>query len=73
MFEEIKNIKTRKKDLKSFGVTMGIIFLAIGGLLFFKEIEYYTELISLAGIFIGFGYFFRSSPSIDITDATHHL
>ncbi len=58
MFEEIKNIKTRKKDLKSFGVTMGIIFLVIGGLLFFKEKEYYTELISLAGIFIGLGYIF---------------
>lgn len=58
MFEEIKNIKTRKKDLKNFGITMGFILLLIGGYLFFKEKEYVVELISLSGIFIGLGYIF---------------
>ena len=56
MFEEIKNIKIRKKNLKSFGITMGLIFLVIGGFLFFKEKEYYPVLIYLAGSFIGLGY-----------------
>ena len=36
MFEEIKNIKTRKKEIKSFGITIGIILLVIGAFLFFK-------------------------------------
>ena len=41
MFDEIKNIKSTKKELKSFGLTIGIIFLVIGGFLFFKEKDFY--------------------------------
>ena len=45
MFEEIRNIKTEKKDLRSFGITIGIIFIIIGTFLFFKEKEYYQIFI----------------------------
>ena len=55
MFEEIRNIKTQKKDLRSFGVTIGTILLVIGGFLFFKENEYYQIFIYISGAFIGFG------------------
>ena len=55
MFEEIKNIKTRKKDIKSFGITIGIIFLVIGAFLFFKEKESYQIFMYIAGAFIGLG------------------
>ena len=39
MFEEIKNIKSKKSDLRNFGVTVGIILLIISGFLFWKEKE----------------------------------
>ena len=37
MFEEIKNIKSEKRDLRNFGITIGIILLIISGFLFWKE------------------------------------
>ena len=51
MFEEIKNIKTGKKDLRSFGVTFGIIFLIIAGFLYYKEKDSFQLFIYLAGSF----------------------
>ena len=37
MLEEIKNIKSKKSDLRNFGITVGIILLVISGFLFWKE------------------------------------
>ena len=37
MFEEIKNIKSKKSDLRNFGIIVGIILLIISGFLFWKE------------------------------------
>jgi len=51
MFEEIKNIKTAKKDIRSFGVTFGIIFLIIAGFLYFQEKDSFQLFIYLAGSF----------------------
>ena len=51
MFEEIKNIKTDRKSLRSFGITFGVILLIIAGFLFFKEIESYTVFIYVSLIF----------------------
>ena len=39
MLEEIKNIKSKKSDLRNFGFTVGIILLIISGFLFWKEKE----------------------------------
>jgi len=55
MFEEISNIKTENKDLRSFGITIGIILIIIGIFLFFKEKEYYQVFIYVAVPLIGFG------------------
>lgn len=55
MFEEIKNIKTRLKDLRSFGITFGIIILVIAGFLLFKEKDSYQVFLYLSSIFIGLG------------------
>ena len=55
MLEEIRNIKTEKKDLKSFGTTIGIVLLAISGFLFFKDKESYQIFIYIAGTLIGLG------------------
>ena len=55
MFEEIKSIKTGKKDLRSFGVTIGIILLIIAGYLFHRDNTLFQAFIYLASSFIGFG------------------
>ena len=55
MLVEIKNIKSNKKALKSFGNTIGIILLLVAGFLFFKEKELFIIFIYIAGVFIGLG------------------
>lgn len=55
MFEEIKNIKTGKKNIKSFGITFGIIFFAIAGFLYYKEKDSFQLFILLAGSFSTLG------------------
>ena len=55
MLEEIKHIKTGKKDLRSFGVIIGIIFLLVAGFLFYREKESFQTFLYIAGAFIGFG------------------
>ena len=37
MFEEIKNIKSSKKDLKNFGLMIGFIFLVTAAFLFYYK------------------------------------
>lgn len=37
ILEEIKNIKETKKDLRKFGLTVGIVIALIGGLLFYYD------------------------------------
>ena len=46
MFEEIKNIKSEKSDLRYFGITIGIILLIIAGFLFWKEKESFQILLT---------------------------
>ena len=55
MLEEIKHIKTGKKDLRSFGFIIGIILLLIAGFLFYREKESFQTFLYIAGAFIGFG------------------
>ena len=40
MFDELKNIKSSKKKIKSFGVTIGILLLAISAALFIYEMVF---------------------------------
>ena len=55
MLEEISRISTTKKDIKSFGITIGIILCLIAFFLFYKEIEYYIIFIYVALVLIGSG------------------
>ena len=55
MFEEIKNIKTSNKDIKSFGITIGIILFIISAVLFYYDKSSY-QIIAYVGcglIFFG--------------------
>ena len=47
MLEEIKNIKSKKSDLRNFGITVGIILLVISGFLFWKEKESFQIFIAI--------------------------
>ncbi len=58
MFDEIRNIKSNKKDLKSFGLTIGIVFLIITGILFYVENNLSSNFIYLAIFFIFSGIIF---------------
>ena len=49
MLEEIKNIKSKKSDLRNFGITVGIILLIISGFLFWKEKESF-QIFLIVGI-----------------------
>jgi len=51
MLEEIKNIKSEKKDLRKFGITIGIILLIITGFLFWKEKESFQILLTFGVAF----------------------
>ncbi len=55
MLREIKNINTGKKDIRSFGITFGIILLVISLLLFYYDNGIYESVAIIAVIFIGFG------------------
>jgi len=47
MFEEIKNIKSEKNDLRNFGIIVGIILLIISGFLFWKEKESFQIFLAI--------------------------
>ena len=55
MFEEIKNIKTDKKSIRSFGVTIGIILLAIAITLFAKNNLFLKSLGIISSVFLILG------------------
>lgn len=52
MFGEIKQIKTDKKDIRRFGITIGIVLLLIAMLMFYKEKEGFQILLLPAVIFV---------------------
>ena len=47
MLEEIKNIKSKKSDLRNFGITIGMILLIISGFLFWKEKESFQIFLAI--------------------------
>ena len=55
MLEEIKNINTSKKDLRSFGYTIGIILFIISAVLFYYNNQLYQNLTVIAAIFVLLG------------------
>jgi len=51
--EEIRNIKSRKKDLRKFGITVGLVFAMLGALLLWRQKPYYHWLlISAAALLV---------------------
>ena len=56
MIEEIKNIPNSKKDIKSFGITIGIVLFIISGLLIYYDNDAYQLIAIIASIFISLGF-----------------
>ena len=54
MVEELKNIKSHKKNIKDFGITIGAILGIISIILFLKEIPYYNLFFFISSFFIVF-------------------
>tara|TARA_B100000519_G_C14229980_1_gene431911 strand:- start:888 stop:1301 length:414 start_codon:yes stop_codon:yes gene_type:complete len=55
MLEEIKSIKKSNSDIRSFGITIGIILIIISAFLFYYEKSSYQIFFSVAFGFIGLG------------------
>ncbi len=58
ILEEIKNIKESKKDLRKFGLTVGIVLLAIAGLLLWKGKASYPVFGIIGGLLVIAGLLF---------------
>ena len=56
MIEEIKNIPNSNKDIKSFGITIGIILFIISGLLMYYGNYFYQPIAIVASTFIILGF-----------------
>jgi hypothetical protein len=55
MLDEIKNIKTDKSEIRKFGITVGIVFGLIAGLLFWHAKESYSIFFILSTSLIVLG------------------
>jgi dolichyl-phosphate-mannose--protein O-mannosyl transferase len=53
--EEIKSIKSEKKELRQFGITMGIVLGLLGWLLLWREKDYYPYFLMLSVVLLFFG------------------
>ena len=53
--EEIKSIKSEKRDLKKFGITMGVVLGLLGGLFLGRGSNYYFYFLLLAAVFLSLG------------------
>jgi len=58
LLEEIRNIKSEKRDLRNFGITFGVILGLIGGALWWKGKDTSTLFLILSGSFFFLGFVF---------------
>ena len=55
MIEEVKNIPNSNKDIRSFGITIGIIIFIISATLFYYDKSSYQIIAYIGGGFIALG------------------
>lgn len=53
--EEIKNIKSSKKELRKFGITMGIVLALFSGFIWWRGKDYYIYFLGFSAAFFLFG------------------
>lgn len=50
--EEIRNIKSGRRELRKFGLTMGIVLLLLGGFTWWRGKDYYCYFLGTSGVFL---------------------
>ena len=53
--EEIKGIKSEKKEVRQFGITIGTVLGLLGGVLLWRGKDYYPYFLMLSIVFLFFG------------------
>jgi len=56
LLEEIKDIKSEKKDLRNFGITFGVVLGMLAGALWWEGKDTYTIFIVLSMVFFFLGF-----------------
>jgi len=51
IIDEIRNIESKKKDLRSFGLTMGVVAGLLGGLFLWRDKDHYLYFLAVSGRF----------------------
>ena len=55
MFDDIKSISSGKKELRKFGITVGIVLGLLGGLLLWHDRDFYYYFFIISGVLIALG------------------
>ncbi len=55
IIEEIRNIKSGKREVRQFGLTVGIILGLLGGLFFLRQRDYYPYFLILSFMLLFLG------------------
>lgn len=55
LWNEIKNIDSSRKELKKFGITIGVVLLIVASVLLYYEKSYYYYFFSGSAFFFAFG------------------
>ena len=55
MFDELKTIKSGKKELREFGLTIGIILVILGAVALWRGKEIYPYFLTIGALFIILG------------------
>lgn len=55
LWKEINEIPNTRHDLKKFGLTLGIFFGLVAGLMLWRDQENYLYFLGVAGFFVFFG------------------
>ncbi len=55
LWQEIKNIESGEKELKKFGLTIGIFLILLGFLFFYLNKSYYLYFLSSGSLFAALG------------------
>ena len=53
--EEIKNIKGGKRELRKFGITMGVVLMLLGGFSWWRGKDFYFYFLIVSTVFIFLG------------------
>jgi cyanate permease len=52
IIREIENVKSEKRELRQFGITVAIILGLLGGLFFLREKDHYSYFFIFSGVFL---------------------